>query len=225
MIYVTGDTHADLDRIKKSAAKQLRRNDTLIICGDFGFVWDGSAEEQKVLAWLGKRKFDILFVEGTHDNLDLLAQYPVVQYKGGYVRQISERLYHMMRGEIYTIEEKKVFAFGGGESTDIDARVPGETWWQSELPSADELENARKHLAAAGNQLDYVITHEACPSVFSFLNMDENRTNPMAVLFDWIFNNVKFTSWYFGASHMDKQVSPSLRAVYQDVVPAKGHTD
>ena len=73
MIYVTGDVHADLGRFKGKAAKKLKKGDTLIVCGDFGFVWDGSKKEQRVLKWLGRRRYSVLFVEGTHDNLDLLA--------------------------------------------------------------------------------------------------------------------------------------------------------
>lgn len=49
MIYVTGDVHADLGRFKGKAAKKLKKGDTLIVCGDFGFVWDGSKKEQRVL--------------------------------------------------------------------------------------------------------------------------------------------------------------------------------
>ncbi|WP_418452613.1 metallophosphoesterase, partial [Anaerotruncus massiliensis (ex Liu et al. 2021)] len=86
MIYVTGDVHADLGRFKGKAAKKLKKGDTLIVCGDFGFVWDGSKKEQRVLKWLGKRRYSVLFVEGTHDNLDLLAGYPVVDFCGGKAR-------------------------------------------------------------------------------------------------------------------------------------------
>ena len=53
MIYVTGDIHADLDRFKGKEAKKLKKGDTLIVCGDFGFVWDGSKKEQQVLKWIG----------------------------------------------------------------------------------------------------------------------------------------------------------------------------
>lgn len=47
MIYVTGDTHADIDIGKLSTSKfpqqkSLTKNDYLIVCGDFGLVWDGS---------------------------------------------------------------------------------------------------------------------------------------------------------------------------------------
>ena len=44
--------------------------------GDFGFVWDGSKEEQKKLDWLRKRPYTLLFLDGSHENYDLLAQYP-----------------------------------------------------------------------------------------------------------------------------------------------------
>ena len=75
MIYVTGDLHGDLQRFKEKAIRRLGRGDFLLCCGDFGFVWDGSAAEEKVLSWIGKRRFTTLFVDGCHDNLDLLARY------------------------------------------------------------------------------------------------------------------------------------------------------
>lgn len=47
MIYLTGDTHGDLERFKDRALKRLRREDTLIVCGDFGFLWDDSPAERR----------------------------------------------------------------------------------------------------------------------------------------------------------------------------------
>ena len=55
MIYVTADLHGDADRLKEAAVKRLKRQDTLIVLGDFGFLWRGDKEEQKLLKWLGKR--------------------------------------------------------------------------------------------------------------------------------------------------------------------------
>ena len=49
MIYVTGDFHGDIDRFSARDIKRLKRKDYLIILGDFGFVWNGSKEEQKLL--------------------------------------------------------------------------------------------------------------------------------------------------------------------------------
>ena len=89
MIYVTGDIHADQARFKSKAMKPLKKGDTLIVCGDFGFIWDGSKNEQKVLKWLEKRPYQILFVEGTHDNLDMLAEYPQGSFSGGSARRMN----------------------------------------------------------------------------------------------------------------------------------------
>ena len=49
MIYITGDTHIPID-IKKlntknfSEQKTLTKEDYVIICGDFGGVWNGKNE-------------------------------------------------------------------------------------------------------------------------------------------------------------------------------------
>ena len=42
MIYVTGDTHGDASRFDDPRLKNLKQGDTLIVCGDFGFLWNGS---------------------------------------------------------------------------------------------------------------------------------------------------------------------------------------
>src|SRR5699024_7256657 len=113
MIYLTGDLHGDLERFKSKEMKKLTKGDTLIVCGDFGFVWDGSKKETSVLKKLSKLKYQILFVEGTHDNLDLIGQYPVEEWNGGKVRRIAENVLKLERGSVFTIEGKKLFAFGG----------------------------------------------------------------------------------------------------------------
>ena len=55
MVYLTGDTHGDIDRFKHGKLRWLGKRDTVVVLGDFGFVWDGSREEQKRLDWLRKR--------------------------------------------------------------------------------------------------------------------------------------------------------------------------
>ena len=71
MIYVTGDMHGDISRFEDKNIAKLRRGDYLIICGDFGFIWDGSRQEEKVLKFLSRQKFTILFVDGCHENVAL----------------------------------------------------------------------------------------------------------------------------------------------------------
>ena len=57
MIYITGDTHGELDRFKGKELRRLGKNDVLFVLGDFGFLWDGGKEERKRLDWLAKRPY------------------------------------------------------------------------------------------------------------------------------------------------------------------------
>lgn len=221
MIFVTGDLHADPERFKSKAVRRLKKKDVLIVCGDFGFVWDGSEKERKLLNWIGKRPYQVLFVEGTHDNLDLLAQHPISDFSGGRARQISGNCWQLLRGEIYTIESDTIFTFGGGESADMDTRAPGITWWQGELPTEPELRYAREKLEKAGNVVDYIITHQSSSIVDRFLDMDRSHTNQLAAFFDELSQSVRFKQWFFGAYHLDKVIPPKYHAVYQEVLPLK----
>jgi hypothetical protein len=72
MVYLTGDTHGDIQRFKQGKLRWLGKKDTVVVLGDFGFVWDGSAAERKRLDWLRKRPYTILFLDGSHENYDLL---------------------------------------------------------------------------------------------------------------------------------------------------------
>ena len=75
MVYVTGDLHGDYSRFKRPEMKKLRAGDILLVCGDFGFIWDNSKQEQAVLKKLSEKKYTIAFVDGCHENFDLLQQY------------------------------------------------------------------------------------------------------------------------------------------------------
>ena len=55
MVYITGDIHGDLSRLSADKLKFMKSHDTLIICGDFGFIWDDSKNEDKILRNLGRR--------------------------------------------------------------------------------------------------------------------------------------------------------------------------
>lgn len=61
-IFITGDTHGDFSRLLPAAfheQRDLTKEDYLIICGDFGGVWDGGDAEQQWLDWLETRSFTL----------------------------------------------------------------------------------------------------------------------------------------------------------------------
>ena len=216
MIYVTGDLHGDLSRFRARAFLRLRKRDTLIVCGDFGFLWDGSEKEKQALRWIGRRRYQVLFIEGTHDNLDLLEEYPLTAWNGGMTREISGKLRYLCRGEIFRLEDSDLFVFGGGDSGDADMR---HSWIGRELPSGEEIAAARKKLLDRGNSVDYIITHQCSRKLKKFLTMADNDANVLDAFFDEVRTECKFKRWFFGSYHINKVIPPNEMALYTAVTP------
>lgn len=223
MIYLTADTHGELDRFDSPQMRRLKAGDTLIVCGDFGFIWDGGPAEDKILKKLGKKKYQILFVDGTHENFDLLEQYPVSQWNGGKVRRINENLYHLLRGQIYEIEGKKIFTFGGGESSEKQYRMAAGRWWAREMPTLEEMREGADNLKAAGRRVDYIVTHSPPPKVCSDLVEPESEwKNQLEAFFEQITKQIRYEKWFFGSLHIDRKVTYKDYALFQQILPAWG---
>ena len=223
MIYITGDTHGDITRFEHPAMKQLTRDDTIIVCGDFGFIWDNGKQEQKLLKKLGKKKYNICFVDGTHENFELLGAKPVMQWNGGKVHKISNNIYHLMRGQIFTIDNMTIFTMGGGESPDIDIRFEENTWSKDEIPTRDELMEGAENLEKLNCKVDFVVTHEPPANVKAFLRLKDAETVPVTgvnTYLEEMANACTYRRWFFGSMHLDKYISSSQIAIYQNVINA-----
>lgn len=166
MIYLTGDTHREQDIFKInpddgfSIGKSLTPNDYVIICGDFGCIWDGDKGDKFWLDWLESLPWQTCFIDGNHENFDLLEKYPIETWHGGKVHRIRSNIVHLMRGEVFTIENRTFFCFGGGASHDVQYRVSNVNWWQQELPTMEEMKNAQMNLNTFHWKVDYVLTHD-----------------------------------------------------------------
>ncbi len=221
MIFITGDTHGDRDRLSRWRLRKLQEGDTLIICGDFGFLWDDSQAEQNFLQNLGKRKYNVCFIDGTHENFELLNNYEISQWNGGKVHKIYGNLYHLMRGQIFEIEGKKIFTMGGGESSDVDIRRDVNAWSKDEIPTQEELLEGAENLEVANYDMDVIVTHEPPLKVKSFLNLNENemlRVTALNAYFEELASNCKFKKWFFGSLHIDKYISGTHRAIFKDII-------
>ena len=221
MIYVTGDTHGDLGRFTSGPAKKLQKGDTLIVCGDFGFIWDGSKEEEKVLKKLGERKFNVCFIDGTHENFRILNNMEVSEWNGGKVHYLGGNLYHLMRGQVFTIEGKTFFTMGGDESPDIDLRLSNNTWFKEESPSQQELLEGAENIERYNNKVDYIITHEPMARIKDFLQLktlNKNRLSILNTYLEELGNACEYKKWYFGSMHLDKYVSQSQVAVFNKIL-------
>lgn len=126
MIFVTGDIHAEPERFNMKnfpEQKELCRDDYVIICGDFALVWSEDQESKREtwwLDWMENKSYTTLVVDGNHENFTRLNTLPVEEWHGGRVHKIREHVIHLMRGEMFTLNDQSVFAFGGARSHDID---------------------------------------------------------------------------------------------------------
>ncbi len=221
MIYITGDMHGDLERFKAPAIKKLKKGDTLLICGDFGFLWNGGKEEEKILQWIGKRPFTTAFIEGCHDNYDLLARYEAAPWNGGSARQISGNLYQLCRGGVFELEGKTFFAFGGGDSInmDRDERLASNKWWEAEQPEEEEVRRAHEALSRVDYTVDFILTHDVPTRLKGFLNMDDNELSLIHAFLEILAKNATYKQWFFGKYHLDKVIAPYYHGVFRSVVP------
>lgn len=220
MIYLTADTHGEFQRFHSPQIRKLKAEDTLIICGDFGFLWDNGAAENKILKKLGKQKYHVLFLDGAHENYDLLESYPVTEWNGGKVRRISGNLYHLLRGQIYEIEQRKVFVFGGGESTEKQFRMEAGKWWEREMPTTEEIREGAENLDAVGQKVDYIVTHTPPPKMSTGSLVRNEGKNRLEAFFEQLAEQVSYEKWFFGSLHIDRKITYKNYAVFEQILPA-----
>ncbi len=221
MLFITGDTHGDLTKFKSSAMHKLKRDDYIIVCGDFGFVWDGSSKEINNLKWLAKRKYKILFVEGAHENFEMLNKYPKINFMGGKARQIADNIYQLIRGEIFEIDSKKIFAFGGGDDEDLDLMDLRECHDFTRLPEEGECVRARKNLEENKYNVDYIVTYDVGFKLRNMLEMESNCFNNLHAFLNEVAEKCSFKKWYFGCFHFDKRIPPEYYGVYKNIYNAE----
>ena len=208
-IFVTGDTHREHDFAKlEFFAKrnpQLTKNDYVIIAGDFGGVWwrKTLSEDLKPYEDL---PFTVLFIDGNHENFDLLYSYPVREWNGGKVHFIKPDIIHLMRGQVFELEDNTIFTFGGATSIDKFMRTEGLTWWALEMPTHEELDEGIANLNRYNNKVDYIITHSCGERALMYpplrtrnFQMGRYPENQMLAYFEDI---VDYKKWYFGHYQM-----------------------
>ena len=118
------------------------------------------------------------------ENYNMIAEYPIEEWNGGKVRHIvRDKIILLERGQVFEIDGKKIFTFGGASSHDVQGgildkssptymsdyerasksglpfRVLDVSWWKQELPTEEELQEGRDNLAKVDYKVDYVITH------------------------------------------------------------------
>lgn len=214
MIYLTGDFHGDKKRFSAKAIRRLKKGDTLIICGDFGFIWDGSKREKHLLTRIGRLRYNVLFVEGAHDNLSLLGQYPTEQWHGGLTHTISGNLRHLIRGERFMLENSSILALGGGYPSDD---LPEWEAAPGTLPSTGEIVDICGRMKEYDWEADIVVSHRAPTNIDACITHRMSDVSLLTALLDTVQQKVKFRTWCFGSYHLNKPVPPFYHSLYDEL--------
>lgn len=229
-IFVIGDTHSCLDNFLNLRAKyvgvyEFTKEDYVIVTGDFGFVWYTDKQStlykngEELLDLINDMPFTTLFVDGNHCNFSRLNSYPVMEWHGGRVHKIRESILHLMRGEVYDINDKTFFVFGGGLSVDKAYREPYKTWWPEEIPSKEEYNNAVANLESINWAPDYIITHVMPDSYVKEFYGSRYRPGDKASYMcnDFLIQCHSYYKWYCGHYHVDAAMRPDFQICYKKV--------
>lgn len=248
MIYITGDCHSEFGRFSKEIfpeQEEMTKRDFIIICGDFGGVWNKTEESPKEtwwLDWLQNKSFTTLFVDGNHENFDRLSGYTIEEWHGGKVHKLRPSVIHLMRGQVFEIDGKRIFAFGGAGSHDIDGgilelddpqykqkkkvldngwkpyRINHLSWWKEELPSEEEMQEGLENLEKCGNKVDFIISHCCAASTLAVLSQGFYKPDCLNTYFEEVRQKVEFKKWFFGHYHENKNVNTEEILLYEQII-------
>ena len=245
MIYATGDTHGNFQRFAPEHFPEqagMTKEDYMIICGDFGGVWDGGKKEERNLDWLEDLPFTTLFISGNHENFDLLRKYPTEEWNGGKIQRIRPHVIHLMRGQVFDLQGYSFFAMGGARSHDIEDgvlnpkapdfeeqywtlrrmggrfRVNHQSWWKQELPSEEEMQEGIENLAAHDNKVDFIVTHCCASSTQTLLGGGLYKTDILTEYHEKIRQNTSFKKWFFGHYHDNRNVNMEEILIYEQMI-------
>lgn len=240
MIYITGDTHGDLDIIhlskhyfNKHDIRMYTKDDIIIVLGDFGFPFYSKEYRIKYkdeknyrfwTGWLSELPCQILYIDGNHDNHPEIYTFEEVEFAGGIAHQHPDipNCKHLIRGEVYTLEGHTFFCFGGAASTDKALRKPDIEWWSTEQATEEEFEHAKECLKKYDNKVDYVLTHTMPLSLIranGYNPVPDKTANFLDIFYNEAkgkdeFGGIDFKEWFCGHFHENRVFGKKLKGLY-----------
>lgn len=225
-MYITGDRGGQIKPFENDILlNNLDDGDYLFITGDFSFIFsqiENNMWEGMKLDLLARKPWITCFIDGNHENHAALGKYPVEIWKGGQVHVIRRSLYgvpqiiHLMRGEVYEIEGKKIFSFGGAYSEDSEYRIRNHNWWpELELPNKAEMKNGTNNLKKSCWKVDYILTHTLPAGVFKteYRHSGVSQERDFRQYLEKIRKKCQFTRWYSGHIHLDSEIDEKNTSV------------
>lgn len=229
-VFVTGDCHRDITKLIDDKSwfgyvkQELTKDDYVIILGDFGMIWLDKEDEyeKNYLDHLNNQQYTTLIVLGNHENYNAIEKnYPKediklnnITFKG---RKIRDSIIVIERGEIFDINNKLFFAFGGAHSIDKNWRILNISWWEREEASKEEYNHAINNLTKYNNNVDYIITHDIPLDVYKYLGYTYSKNGITPQYLHDFYHLATFKYWYAGHHHMDTKLTDKVEVLYDEI--------
>ena len=228
MIYLTGDTHGNFDRIKRFCElNNTTKDDVLIILGDAGINYYLNKRDYKLKQELQNLPITLFCIHGNHEERpENIGTYKLDMFFGSlvYVEPEFPNIIFAVDGMIYKINNSKCLVLGGAYSVDKHYRLmKGYQWFESEQIPDDRKAEIEDCLSVCGYNVDYVLSH-TCPydtrPVHMFLRSIDQSTvdSSMEVWLQKIADRLTFKHWYFGHYHDDWD-NGKYSMLYTDIIP------
>lgn len=226
-VLLMGDIHGEVKRLADIANKidNWTKDDLIIILGDFGCIWDRKTAKLK-LDYIAELPFTVAFLDGNHENFPLIKEMEqITLWNGGYIGMLSGGTIHLLRGEIYNINNKTIGVCGGANSIDKYWRTEGESWWAEEEIIENDVNNFKNNLLIKNlenKKLNIMLSHdcpiEILPTVraFSGVNKMSSFSNSQKRLQE-IYKMINVDKWYFGHWHFDLQLDDKFTCMYRNI--------
>ena len=225
MVYITGDTHGQFQRIELFCqVMQTTKADTMIILGDTGFNYYGGKRDATVKSYANAFPIRLFCIHGNHENRPQnIPSYKETDFCGGRVLYEPEYpdILFAIDGEVYELDSYRCIVIGGAYSVDKFYRLEkGYGWWPDEQPSPEIKARVEEKLATIGNEVDIVLTH-TCPRKYepveTFPDFIDQSTVDKSTE-DWldrIEGQISYKKWYCGHYHTRKRID-RMQFMFED---------
>lgn len=204
-LYLLGDVHGNSGFVRQAVENATERGAELILqLGDFGY-WEHTPDGVRFLddleSVLQTHDLELWFIDGNHENHDLLANLERDERGLGIVR---EHIRHIPRGWRCSFQGYEWGFVGGAFSIDYRMRTMGWSIWRGEQTTLDDIDRLGRgsldvlcaHDVFTGVDLDLV-----CPTRMNVPESDERQAQETRYLLSEAVRATKPKRYFHGHWH------------------------
>lgn len=227
MIYVTGDTHGNFERIEEFCEQvKTSKDDIMIILGDAGINYYCGIRDVYKKQRLSELPITLFCIHGNHEmRPGNLPCYHTTEWHGGqvYIEDDYPNLLFAMDGEVYDLGGIDTLVIGGAYSVDKAYRLAaGFSWWPDEQPSQAVRDKVDRVLHERDWKIDVVLSHTVPlkyePTEVFLSGIDQSRVDKSTEQWlDTIEDRLCYERWFCGHYHTYKEVN-KVCILYENIL-------